>query len=180
MGWPKGKPRKLFGGAETSAENSSVRSGQNETSNEIGRQTQAEDPLVLDPELGAPSSDSEGAPSQARDRPKRKRKGEINVKGLEALLYSVHLGLSHFLKIPELQIEQEEAANLADAAAKVGRHYNLPEFSEKMLDWTNLLMVLGTVYGTRMSAAAMRKAAGPAAGPMAPKPVGLQNMMKAA
>ena len=54
-------------------------------------------------------------------------------------------------KTPELFIEPSEAKLVADAIAAVERHYSFG-MSEKSADWANLMMALGTVYGTRLFA----------------------------
>lgn len=63
------------------------------------------------------------------------------------------------LSEPMLIIEQDEAAALAKAIGQVSRHYDL-HASSKVVDWTNLVMCLGSIYGTRfiaMRAAASRE-----------------------
>jgi hypothetical protein len=68
---------------------------------------------------------------------------------------SIHAMLSVALKVPEIALDQTEAAQLAAAIAGVERHYNVG-FSEKSADWVNLFMVIGAVYGTRVMAYRMR------------------------
>lgn len=57
-------------------------------------------------------------------------------------------------KASELALEPMEAEALATASGRVARHYAKfgKLFSEKTIDWCNLLMVAGGVYGTRMFA----------------------------
>lgn len=56
--------------------------------------------------------------------------------------------LAAIAKVPELELDQSEADALARAVANVARHYNL-KASSKAVDWTGLIMCIGTVYGSR-------------------------------
>lgn len=55
------------------------------------------------------------------------------------------------LKTPEFAIEESEAKKIAEASAKVAAHYNVVA-NPKTVDWCNLAMTLGMVYGTRFMA----------------------------
>lgn len=57
--------------------------------------------------------------------------------------------LAKAAKIPELQLDEDEAKKLADATANVARHYNI-SVSQKTLDWSNFVTALSTIYGTRI------------------------------
>lgn len=61
-------------------------------------------------------------------------------------------------KVPEIELDKVEAEKLSEAIGAVGRHYNM-ETSQKALDWSNLLMALGMIYGPRMFAVRVNKAA---------------------
>ena len=56
---------------------------------------------------------------------------------------------SALLRAPELALEQTEAHMLAEGAANVMRHYPSVVMPAQMVDWTNLVFVLGAVYGPR-------------------------------
>jgi hypothetical protein len=56
--------------------------------------------------------------------------------------------LAAICKTPELELGKEESENLANATANVAKHYDITA-SEKALDWGNLCLTLGVVYGPR-------------------------------
>lgn len=64
--------------------------------------------------------------------------------------------LASFLQAPEWALEEKEAQEVANAAVAVSRHYNVAT-TQKAIDWTNLAMVLGAVYGTRIVVASRKK-----------------------
>ena len=107
------------------------------------------------------SGDSPGdggtAPKRRGRQPgtKNKPKSAVDVKsqaaGIEKLLLSLHTLAAAGLKYPELLLDQAEAKSLAEAIANVERHYSFG-LSEKSADWGNLMLALGTVYGTRAMA----------------------------
>lgn len=66
--------------------------------------------------------------------------------------------LAGITRVSELEMDKEEAKKLADAAAKVARHYDLAA-TAKQLDWTNLIMTAGAIYGTRLMAIRLRRMA---------------------
>ena len=55
-------------------------------------------------------------------------------------------------------LDPKEAAQLAQAIANVQRHYE-SVISAKTLDWSRLVMTLGTIYGSRALAIGMRRKA---------------------
>lgn len=64
--------------------------------------------------------------------------------------------LSGITQTPELALDISEAANLAQALDTVNKFYNV-EVAEKTIAWTNLAMVAGMIYGTRLVAIRMRR-----------------------
>lgn len=64
----------------------------------------------------------------------------------------IHGLLAGMTKIPEWDISEFEAKELAKAVADVGRHYPAFQTSEKANDWLNLIMCAGMIYGTRVFA----------------------------
>ena len=94
-------------------------------------------------------------PRKRRAYKARAAKKAMDITGIEKLLYSTHTMLSAFV-VPELAIDQQEAAMLANGIAQVQRHYTTSEFSEKTFDWLNLVGVCGMVYGTRFMAVRAR------------------------
>lgn len=65
--------------------------------------------------------------------------------------------LSALTKVPELEIDQEEAKKLAHASTEVAKHYVSLDASEKTVAWVNLGLTLGAVYGPRIMANGIRK-----------------------
>jgi hypothetical protein len=53
------------------------------------------------------------------------------------------------MRIPDIELNDKEAAQLAEGIANVARHYELGA-SQKMIDWANLLSVAAMVYGSRI------------------------------
>lgn len=64
--------------------------------------------------------------------------------------------LAKAAKIPELQLDEDEAKKLADATANVARHYNI-SVSQKTLDWSNFVTAISSIYGTRLFVIGKRK-----------------------
>lgn len=125
---------------------------------------------ILDPATLS-SVNADGDPNTAEDqgelRPKQRRgrrpgaqakTKKLDAGALESLLLSVHFGLSAVLSTPEMALDGDEATKLASAAEKVSRHYDIPGLPEKMIDWSNMLIVIAMVYGPRFAAIRMRKA----------------------
>lgn len=76
-----------------------------------------------------------------------------------------------FLKVPELQIDPNEAKVLAEAVNAVQEYYDW-DASEETIIWVNLVGALITVYGPRIAILAMKsnakKAAAKKAAPVNP------------
>lgn len=79
----------------------------------------------------------------------------LDLSGLESLLLAVHLGLSGLTKHPEFALQPEEAKALAEAGARVARHYDFVQ-TQKAMDWAALGMVAASLYGPRLMAVAMQ------------------------
>lgn len=71
---------------------------------------------------------------------------------------SAHTMLAALTSVPELELDKSEAEKLGAGIVNVSRHYDIGA-TQKTIDWTNLIMVVGAVYGTRLAAVRMRKAA---------------------
>lgn len=69
---------------------------------------------------------------------------------------STHAMLAGLTKAHELALEPSEAKSLAQGIANVASHYDV-QTSTKALDWTNLIMVCGMIYGTRIVAIRERR-----------------------
>lgn len=167
-------------GADTGAEQPPVVAGANDTGNTsapVADSGSAEsgwrvgDAIRVDPGevLGGASGGNSGSDSggSAESGPKRRGRkpgtknraktdtASLDVQGISALLFSIHLGVSAIAKAPELALDQEESDKLAKATANVARHYGIAA-SAKVLDWAALFATLGAVYGPRIILINMR------------------------
>lgn len=147
------------------------------------------DPSAIDgPLAGGDSGGGGGSNGGDTGQPKRrgrkpgstnraKADNKISVESLAGIIVSTHMMLAALTKTAELQMDADEAMILADATAKVSRHYNVA-VAAKTLDWYNLVMVVGTVYGSRLVAirarmpqrSSGRSARGPSEPVQAPTP----------
>ena len=66
--------------------------------------------------------------------------------------------LAGLTSVKELSIDKTEANALATSIANVSRHYDIVA-TQKTMDWSNLFMALGMVYGTRLYAIRERRKA---------------------
>ncbi|RPJ42578.1 MAG: hypothetical protein EHM21_12615 [Chloroflexi bacterium] len=90
------------------------------------------------------------------------------------MLLSIHLGLATSLKVPEIELSEQEAARLADAIARVQAEFPETKLPPRVIVLMNLAGVAGAIYGQRIVAVRLRHLAeahqaGPAPGP-APGP----------
>jgi hypothetical protein len=84
-----------------------------------------------------------------------------NLASIEKMLYSIHLMGSKIVH-PIIALDNDEAKQLSDAIQEVARHYPVG-LTEKQLAWANLLMVAGSIYGTRVAAVMISNNKKPAA-----------------
>jgi hypothetical protein len=112
---------------------------------------------------GGTDTPSGGATKVAGKRRGRKpgttnkaKTAQVDLSSVEALLLTVHTGLSVVLKAPEFELTEEEAHKIAEAGTRVSRHYNMTA-TAKSIDFANLMIVLGTAYGSRFMAMKMRR-----------------------
>lgn len=66
-------------------------------------------------------------------------------------------------------IEKDESDKLAKAMANVARHYDVPGLSQETLDWIGLIQTAGAIYGSRIMASRLERAAAKRAEPAKPK-----------
>ena len=71
-------------------------------------------------------------------------------------LVVVHQTLAHFSKIPELELQGEEAEKLTKSTLDVMAHYNIVP-TDKAMAWGALIATIAGVYGTRIFAYNIRK-----------------------
>ncbi len=112
------------------------------------------DPASL---AGAGSGDSgAGEPSgkRGRGRPKGSGKAQtgktssLDVGAVEVLLFNIHALAAAATGFDKIAINETEAGQLAKAVNNVQQFYPM-HVSAKAMAWTNLIMVAGTVYGSR-------------------------------
>lgn len=84
------------------------------------------------------------------------RTQSLSVDVLNDLLLSVHFGLAAMLHTPEIALDMDEARKLANASANVMRHYNV-RTTAKAMDWIQLSITLGVIYGPRAVVFAARR-----------------------
>lgn len=123
--------------------------------------------LIIDPAAVSGSGSSGDGSGDTAGEPVKKRRGRkpgstnkakgstLDISGLEAILLSTHTMLAA-LTSPVMKIDSEEAKVLATGVSNVARHYDISA-TEKTLDWANLFMALGAVYGPRIMLADWRK-----------------------
>lgn len=73
---------------------------------------------------------------------------KINKQELSGWLMIGHKFTAGTLDAPFLDIEKDEAEQMAGAIADVARHYNLG-LSQKQMDWLKLVGVASAIYGGR-------------------------------
>ena len=114
------------------------------------------DPATLAP--GGTASDGTGEPpKRGRGRPKgsgtgagskAQGKASLDIGSVETLLFNIHGMLAAATKIDALALNNTEANSLASAVVNVQQYYPM-HISAKALAWSNLIMVAGSVYGSR-------------------------------
>jgi hypothetical protein len=108
-----------------------------------------------EPDTGATPIDTpkrRGRPKGYKNKPKpesARASRADSIAGIEKLLLNLHFMGAKILASPELRITPEESHDLAAAAVEVAMLYNF-NASEKTIAWTNLAVVMGAVYGTRL------------------------------
>src|SRR5574337_515739 len=85
----------------------------------------------------------------------KSKKGQDDIKGLEKILFSLHLRAATALE-PEMAIDEQEAGMLAGAVKSVQDFYDVSASAEVIL-WVNVAGILGAVYGPRALAIMSRR-----------------------
>lgn len=130
---------------------------------------------VISPKLGNGDGTDNGdggtgtsEPRRGRGRPagsRTQKKAEISVGTLADVIAFAHVGLASVLKNDAWALDETECKRLADASAKVLRHYDTPAISAQAMDWIGLLMVAGNIYGPRIAMAVSDRKPRPAPQP---------------
>jgi hypothetical protein len=103
----------------------------------------------------SPSSDEQPKKPRKQRSPNKDKKPDN--AGLTSALINVHALLAGMTSIPEIAIEREQAEILATAATEVMALYDFG-MSQEQQAWVNLMMVAGSIYGTKVFAYKMRLA----------------------
>jgi len=94
---------------------------------------------------------SRGRPAGER-KPKSTQSGKkekLSARQLTGIIYLGNSAAASALKAPALEIDEKEAALIADAVVDVLQYYDF-EASAKTVAWANLVGTLATVYGLRI------------------------------
>ena len=126
-----------------------------------------------DEQRASDSGGPDGGPKRKRGRPPGSTSGKktnaIDLGSFGDLLFSAHAMLATITGNSYVAIEQGEAEKLAKAMANVARHYDVPGLSQETLDWIGLIQTAGAIYGSRVMASRLERAAQKRDNP--PKPI---------
>lgn len=131
-----------------------------------GQRVLADGTIVFDPVAAAgPGNDAGNSDTGPKRRGRKpgsgnrapKSKVTLDLNAIEAMLLSTHMMLAAVTKTKELQLDPQEAKQIANATANVARHYDLGA-SQKAIDWAALMNVCALAYGTRFFAIRARMA----------------------
>lgn len=91
-------------------------------------------------------------PAQARPQVQ----GQLDLTSINFTLFYTHSVLAQVTKTPEFALTEQESEKLGTACMNVLRHYNI-NTSQKAIDWGNLLITGGLIYGSKVHQASERK-----------------------
>ena len=100
-----------------------------------------------------------GRPKGSGQKEKEARpqgQGRLDLDSFNFTLFFAHSTLAKATKTPELALDEIECKNMATACLNVMQHYNI-KASQKAIDWGNLLLTCGLIYGGKMSSISQRK-----------------------
>lgn len=130
---------------------------------------------------GSPDSGTGETTGERTKRPYKRRAAKtpnadavsLSIGSFKDLLYSGHAMLHSITQASVFDIDEDDAAKLAQAISNVTRHYDVPQMAQKTVDWIMLMQSVGAVYGPRVMAMrlerSMRNAKPPAQSPHAPQ-----------
>ncbi len=87
---------------------------------------------------------------------KAQETGNLNLNGIEKILYSVHAMGAAILQVPELNLDQSEAKKLAASIEAVNAQYKF-DMDPKKAAWLDLATTAGIIYGPRCVSFYIRK-----------------------
>lgn len=133
------------------------------------------DGSIIDPtSIGrnASSTDSDGSgdsgtgsAAERTRRPYKRRAAKtpdavsLDIGSFRDLLYSGHAMLHSITQSVLFEIDENDADKMAKAIANVTRHYDVPQMAQKTVDWIMCIQTMGAVYGPRIMAIRMERAA---------------------
>lgn len=100
----------------------------------------------------------ETQPKKTRGRPSKNgstasnqkgKKEKLSARQLTGIIYLGNSAAASALKMPELEMQESEAAAIADAVVDVLQYYDF-EASAKTVAWANLIGTVATVYGLKI------------------------------
>lgn len=97
---------------------------------------------------GEPVKRGRGRPKGSGAKAQTGKASQLDVGSVEVLLFNIHGLLAAATGYDKIAINETEAGTLAKAVANVQQFYPM-HVSAKAMAWTNLIMVAGTVYGSR-------------------------------
>lgn len=83
----------------------------------------------------------------------------LDIGSFKDILYSTHAMLAAITSSPSLEIDEDEAAKLAKGIGNVTRHYDVPQMAQQTVDWIMLMQTAGAIYGPRLIAWRLDRAA---------------------
>lgn len=81
----------------------------------------------------------------------------VAISGIEKLLLGIHTTLAASLSIPEFEMDQAEASEIAKAYADVAEYYPVLKMSGETAALVNFASIVGVNYGARFMAFKMRR-----------------------
>jgi hypothetical protein len=101
-------------------------------------------------------------PGWRKSTPAQKVSADLSsLANIERMLASSCMFLGHLASCPELELEDDEAKEIADAVRELAKHYPIG-ISEKAMAWVNFSFATGGVFGPKVIA--IYKRSRPAAG----------------
>lgn len=92
-----------------------------------------------------------GRPAGSRNKRSSASETTLDLSGLAAAITSAHIVLSLVTKNDKWALDETEATQLAQAVQNATRHHDIA-MAQKTIDYVNLAVVAGMVYGTRIVA----------------------------